>query len=69
MKKTLIALLLVTGFAMFASDAEAARRYRSVPNRSQSYSYRPMYGGGGGGLWASFMEFERRKNAMIFGGW
>jgi hypothetical protein len=67
MKKMLIALLLVTGFAMFASDAQAARRYRSAPYRSQNYSYRPTYGGGG--LWASFMEFERRKNAMLFGGW
>lgn len=68
MKKILIALLLVTGFAMYASDAQAARRYRSAPYRSQNYSYRPM-NGGGGGFWNSFMEFERRKNAMIFGSW
>ncbi len=66
MKKTLIALLLVTVFALFASDAQAARRYRSAPYRGQNYSYRSM---NGGGLWGSFMEFERRKNAMIFGGW
>ncbi len=67
MKKLLIALLLVTGFALFASDAQAARRYRSAPMyRGQSSSYRPM-SGGGGGFFQGLMEFERRKNAAIFG--
>lgn len=68
MKRLMIVLLLVTGFALFSSNAEAARRYRRAPvyrGQSSSYGYRstnPV-----GGFWQSFMEFERAKNAAIFG--
>ena len=38
---------------------------------NQNYSYNPsysqMYSSPRPSLWNSFMEFERRKNAMIFG--
>ncbi len=79
MKKLTIALLLVAGFALFSDNAEAARWFRPIgtprtysqPAYNQGYTYGPTYGPAYQNtrptMWQSMMEFERRKNAMIFG--
>lgn len=79
MKKLTIALLLVAGFALFSDNAEASRRYRSLgmpqtysqqtynPGYTYGPTYGPTYQNTRPTMWQSMMEFERRKNAMIFG--
>lgn len=75
MKKLMIAALLVAGFAMLTSDAQAARRFRPLytPRTSSTPTYNPYVGptyqSPRPTFFEAFMEFERRKNAMLFGGW